>query len=84
MAGVGIAPVDAIPVDRDVGGGRLRRDQELMRQTLEVVENMRRRIAVGVEEKHLTPILSTAISPRPPLLFILFKSYPRCDRIKAS
>src|SRR5882757_1336410 len=31
MAGVGIAPMDAISVDRDVSGGRLRRDQELMR-----------------------------------------------------
>jgi hypothetical protein len=52
MARVGISAMYAIPVDGDVGSQGLWRDQELMRQAFEDVENIRRRVVIGVEEEH--------------------------------
>jgi hypothetical protein len=53
VARIGIAPVNAVPVDRDVGSRGLRHGEEFVGHAFEVVQGQRRCIVLRVEEEHL-------------------------------
>jgi hypothetical protein len=53
VAGIGIAPMNAVAVDRHVGGRAVAVDQQLVRHPLEVVEDHAHRVADRIEKQHL-------------------------------